>query len=383
MTPAARHAAAIAVLDRVLAGEAAEKALITWARGARYAGSGDRSVIRDIVFDALRRRDTAAQAGGAMTGRGLVLGLLRQAGLDPAAIFTGQGHAPAPLSEAERALPPLAAGPDLPDWIWQQFQRDLGPQAAEVAEILRHRAPVTLRVDLSRITRAAAQAELASDGLATVDNPLSLSALTLTDPARGLTQTRLYAQGLIEMQDAASQAVVDALPLPATGRVLDFCAGGGGKTLAMAARTRAAIFAHDIAAARLDPLTERAARASVHVTRIAPGQAARHAPYDLVLCDVPCSGSGSWRRAPEAKWRLTPDALARLCATQAGILDQAAELVSPGGWLAYATCSVLAAENAAQAESFAARSGWQVVLQQSWRPDTRGDGFFLALISLK
>lgn len=381
MTPAARHQAAITVLDRVLTGEAAEKALTNWARAARFAGSGDRAAIRDVVFDALRRRDTAAQAGGGLTGRGLVLGLVRQTGTDPDAVFTGQGHAPAALSAAERGLPPPAPGPDLPDWLWPAFQASLGDRAADVAEALRHRAPVTLRVDLSRTTRAVAQTQLAREGILTEANPLSPSALTLTDPARGLTQTSLYAEGLIEMQDAASQAVVDALPLPPKGRVLDFCAGGGGKTLAMAARTRAAMFAHDIAAARLDPLADRAARAGARVTRIAPGQAVRHAPYDLVLCDVPCSGSGSWRRAPEAKWRLTPDALARLCATQAEILDQAAALVALDGCLAYATCSVLLAENEAQADAFATRSGWTVSSRRRWAPDARGDGFFLALIN--
>jgi 16S rRNA (cytosine967-C5)-methyltransferase len=383
MTPAARHQAAITVLDRVLAGEPAEKALTTWGRAARFAGSGDRAAIRDIVFDALRRRDSAARAGGGLTGRGLVLGVIRQAGADADAIFSGQGHAPAPLTNAERVLPALLPGPDLPDWLWQRFQTDLGTRAADVAEILRHRAPVTLRVDLSRLPRAGAQRRLSADGIATAENPLSPSALTLTDPARGLTRTALYAQGLIEMQDAASQAVVDALPLPPKGRVLDFCAGGGGKTLAMASRTKAALYAHDIAAARLNPLVERAARASVHVTRIAPGLAARHAPYDLVLCDVPCSGAGSWRRAPEAKWRLTSAALARLCETQAEILDQAAALVAPGGWLAYATCSVLSAENDAQAESFAARAGWTVVSRHHWLPGAHGDGFFLATLNRK
>ncbi len=381
MTPAARHQAAITVLDRILGGEAAEKALTSWARGARFAGSGDRAAIRDIVFDALRRRDSAAAAGGGLTGRGLVLGLLRQAGADPDALFTGAGHAPDPLTKAERALPAPKDGPDLPDWLWQAFQSSLGDQAGAAADALRHRAPVTLRVDLSRTTRAAAQAQLAREGVMTDANPLSPSALTLTAPARGVTQTTLFTAGLIEMQDAASQAVVDALPLPPKGRVLDFCAGGGGKTLAMAARTKAALYAHDIAAARLDPLAERAKRAAIHVTRIAPGLAAQHAPYDLVLCDVPCSGSGSWRRAPEAKWRLTPAALARLCETQAAILDQAAALVAPGGWLAYATCSLLRAENDAQADAFAARSGWRVAARQHWLPDARGDGFFVALIN--
>ena len=381
MTPAARHQAAIVVLDRVLAGEAAEKALTSWARSARFAGSGDRAAIRDIVFDALRRRDTAAAAGGGLTGRGLVLGLLRQAGADLDGVFTGQGHAPAPRTAAERALPAPQDGPDLPDWLWQAFMASLGDQAEAVAAALRHRAPVTLRADLPRMPRDAARAHLARDGVMTAPNPLSPSALTPTAPARGLMQTPLFADGLIELQDAASQAVVDALSLPQAGRVLDYCAGGGGKTLAMAARTGAALFAHDIAAARLDPLAERAARASIHVTRIAPGQAARHAPYDLVLCDVPCSGSGSWRRAPEAKWRLTPARLADLCTTQAAILDAAAALVAPGGTLAYATCSVLQAENDAQVQAFASRAGWRVQERHHWRPDATGDGFYLALLN--
>ena len=146
MTPAARAAAAIAVLDRWLAGVPAEQALTNWGRASRYAGSGDRHAVRDIVFDAIRCRRSLAQRGGAETGRGLILGGIRDRGEDPSAVFTGQGHAPAPLETLEIADPGPAGGLaalDCPDWLGPVLQDALGADFAPVMAALRHRAPVS------------------------------------------------------------------------------------------------------------------------------------------------------------------------------------------------------------------------------------------------
>ena len=165
MTPAARVQAAIEILDAIGSGDPAERALTRWARSSRYAGSKDRAAVRNHVFDVLRRRRSSAALGGAETGRGLMLGLLRGDGIDPGEVFGATPHAPPPLSEAERATgrdpEPGAEALDLPDWLWSAFQDSLGETAEATAEALRHRAPVHLRVNLARTSVADAQAALA------------------------------------------------------------------------------------------------------------------------------------------------------------------------------------------------------------------------------
>lgn len=379
VTPAARAAAAIAVLDRWLAGTPVEQALTNWGRASRFAGSGDRAAVRDLVFDAIRCRRSFAALGGGETGRGLILGGMRAQGADPAAIFTGEGHAPAPLTGADDGEAPQGlVALDCPDWLAPALQESLGEDFAPVMGALRHRAPLFLRVHAGRASREAAMDRLATEGVATRPHPLANFALEVTENARKVQNSPAYAEGLVEVQDVASQAVVEALPLADGMRVLDLCAGGGGKTLAMAARADLTLFAHDAEPRRMADLRPRAQRAGAKVEQTAAPEGA--APFDLVLCDVPCSGSGSWRRAPEGKWALTPARLEALCATQAAILDRAAGMVRPGGWLAYVTCSLLKAENADQAGAFLARTPeYRTAGGLRLTPLEGGDGFFLAL----
>lgn len=382
MTPAARLSAAIGILDRVLTGAPAEQALTNWGRASRFAGAGDRAAVRDLVFGALRCRRSFARLGGAATGRGLILGGLRAEGQEVAALFTGEGHAPPPPEGAELLPQSMSEleSLDCPDWLAPRLRDSLGADFAPVMQALRHRAPVFLRVNLARIARDAAAGRLAAEGIATRPHPLAASALEVTDNARRIQGSAAYGEGLVELQDAASQAVVEALPLSPGDRVLDHCAGGGGKSLAMAGRARLDLFAHDADPRRMRDLPGRAARAGVAVRLLSPGEPARQAPFDLVLADVPCSGSGSWRRAPEGKWSLTEPRLQALLATQASILDEVAPLVRPGGHLAYATCSLLQCENAGQAAAFLARSpGWERVRSLRLTPLDGGDGFFLDL----
>jgi len=384
MTPAARLAAAIGVLDAILGGARAEVALTGWARAARYAGSGDRAAVRDHVFEALRRRRSLAALGGGVSGRGLVLGLLRSAGEDPAALFTGAGHAPPPLSDAEAAhlRAPVAMTEaealDCPDWLLPLLRESLGEDAAPVLRALQARAPVFLRVNVARGPVAAAQASLAAEGIGTRLTQVAKNALEVVENARRVQASRAFREGLVEVQDAASQAVVEALPVAPGARVLDHCAGGGGKALALAARG-AEVHAHDALPRRMADLPARAARAGARIRLLSDPAAA--APYALVLADVPCSGSGSWRRDPEGKWRLTPDRLAELTGVQDAILDTVAPLLGAGGALAYATCSVLRAENEDRIAGFRARhTGWRLESLRRWSPLEGGDGFFLAVL---
>ncbi|MDP3958607.1 MAG: RsmB/NOP family class I SAM-dependent RNA methyltransferase [Pseudorhodobacter sp.] len=384
MTPGARLSAAITILDGVLSGTPAEQALTNWARASRFAGSTDRFAIRDLVFGAIRCRRSHAALGGAQTGRGLVLGGLRDAGVDASALFTGEGHAPLPLTDAEAKAPtdlPELVALDCPDWLAPRLRAALGPDFAPVMEALRQRAPVFLRVNAARLTRPEAIAALAAEGIAAKPHPLAGTALEVTENARRIHLCQSYLTGLVELQDVASQAVVQALAVAPGMRVLDYCAGGGGKTLALAARCDLRLFAHDADPRRMRDLPARAARAGVQVRLIDTAAVRRTAPCDLVLVDAPCSGSGSWRRSPEAKWALDADRLAALGATQAAILDAVAPLVAPGGRLAYVTCSLLDAENGAQIAAFLARSGdWQGLSSRHLTPLEGGDGFFLAIL---
>lgn len=382
MTPVARLSAAIDVLDRILAGTAAELALTNWGRASRFAGSGDRHAVRDLVYDALRCRRSFAAMGGGMTGRGLILGGVRAAGLDPETLFTGQGHAPAVLGEQDTPRPPTEAEAlDLPDWLIPAMQASLGTDLPPVALQMRHRAPVFLRVNLRKTDLDGAIAALGRDGIVAKPHLLAPTALEVLEGARKIQLSAAYGDGLVELQDAASQAVVGALPLQSGMRVLDLCAGGGGKTLALAGALRdLRIWAHDANPGRMRDLPERAARAGATITL--SDKPERDAPFDLVLADAPCSGSGSWRRDPQGKWGLTPDRLAEIMAIQASILDRMPGLVAPQGFLAYATCSLLKAENGDQIDTFLSRNpGWNCIGQKAWTPLSGGDGFFLSFLT--
>ena len=382
MTPGVRIAAAIAVLDEVLSGAPAEKVLTTWARRNRYAGSGDRAAIRDHVYDALRCRRSFAWLGGADTGRGLMLGAQRAAGTDPSTLFTGEGYAPAPVGTEETGQDlsdaPDAVRLDMPNWLMGPLSDSLGERTEPALAVLRTRAPVFLRANIARTDREDVRAMLAADGIETVPHPLADTALEVTSNPRRVAQSRAYLDGLVELQDASSQAACAAVPLEPGARVLDYCAGGGGKALALAARG-ARVTAHDSDPRRMRDLPVRAERAGAPiVTEATIADADR---FDVVLCDVPCTGSGTWRRTPEAKWLLTPERLDDLCRTQAEILATAARHVKPGGTLVYMTCSLLTAENSSQIDEFlAASKGWTLTLSRCFSPEDGGDGFFVAVM---
>ena len=206
--------------------------------------------MRDLVFDALRRRRSYAVLGGGLSGRGLMIGALRAAGEDPARIVTGEGYGMAALGEDDAAGDLGTAEPaavmDMPDWIYRRLEADWGKQAADVMENLRHRAPVFVRVNLARCSRDEAQAALREDAIETVPHAQVKTALQVIENERRLRNSTAFLRGLIELQDATSQAAVLALGLEDGQRVLDYCAGGGGKALAMAGCAEAEVYAHDL-----------------------------------------------------------------------------------------------------------------------------------------
>lgn len=383
MTPAARQAAAIAILDDWCAGAAPEQALTRWARRSRFAGSKDRAAVRDIVYDCVRAARSFAALGQGEDGRAMVLGRLRALGDDPDPVFSGERFAPDPLTENERREVDVstlsdAVRYDLPVWVVPLFEASLGNDWRAVAEILKTRAPVFLRVNVARIERAEAQARLADEGIVTVPHRLSETALEVTEGARRVHLSKAYEQGLVEIQDAASQAILDVLGIVPGVTFLDYCAGGGGKALAAAAQG-AKVSAHDIDAGRMKDIPGRASRAGATVEILSPERVTK--TYEVVFADAPCSGSGSWRRAPHGKWLFSPGRLEELTALQARILDDITAFVEPEGQLAYATCSLLREENEDQVRAFVNRHpAWTCVTERRLTPLDGADGFYIAVL---
>lgn len=382
-----RVQAAIDILDEWLAGsEPAERLLAGWGRRHRFAGSGDRRAIGDLVYDALRKRRSAQWISGAATetGRSLILGTIGESGRDPGELFDGSQHGPAPLTADERAtLRELAEAPfvirfDIPDFL-EPHMRDL--DAASLVPS-RARAPLDLRVNRLKTDVETATGVLASAGIEASGAALDPDCLRLGRGAHKVGGSDAYRDGLVEIQDAASQAAARFAGASPGERVLDFCAGGGGKSLAFAAHMagEGEILAHDVSSARLDQIPPRAGRAGARITLVEPGTCARLAgSCDLVFVDAPCSGSGGWRRNPEAKWRLTEDGLSRLTELQTSVLGEASCAVAPGGRLVYATCSLLDVENMQILRRFLdAKVGFELEEMVRWTDLHEGDGFFCA-----
>jgi len=353
MTPAARLQAAIEVLDEVIAsarddGPPADSIVTRYFKHRRYAGSKDRRAVRELVFRAIRQSAERPANGRAA--------ILRLADEEPAMLdHFGEPRGPEPVTEGEEA----ARAGSVPDWL----RAELSPLVGEAEwRALLERAPVDLRVNVARASRD----ELIGQFDDTEPTPLSPWGIRLPVDSH-VDDHPAFAAGLVEVQDEGSQLIALACG-PANGeRVLDLCAGAGGKALALAAAApAAAILATDSNRSRLSKLGPRAERAGAAIeARLLnpPNELEQLADWrdaaDLVLVDAPCSGSGTWRRNPEGRWRLTPGRLDRVIQLQQHLLDLAAELVKPGGRLVYAVCSLLSREGAGQIDRFLAdRSSW-------------------------
>jgi len=380
MTPGARLAAAIEVFADIAARRRpAADTLKDWGIGHRFAGSGDRAGIAGLVYDALRRRASSAWIMGDDTPRAALLGMLkRERGLDVDAIARladGTGYAPSALTEAESArlasanfndAPPHVIG-DYPEWLDAHFARAFGDERAEEGAALASRAPLDLRVNTLKGERDAAAESLAD--LApelTRWSPVGLR-LKLKAEAKSpaIHAEFAFIKGLIEIQDEGSQLAALLAGAKPGEQVVDLCAGGGGKTLALAAamENKGQIFATDDDKRRLAPIHARLERAGARNVQVRTPRSSGDVladlagRMDLVLIDAPCTGIGTWRRNPDAKWRLRPGAIEQRCKEQIAVLDQAVGLVKPGGRIAYVTCSLFAEENGDQVRAFLARHG--------------------------
>jgi 16S rRNA (cytosine967-C5)-methyltransferase len=377
MTPAARASAAIEILADIEARKRpAAEAFKDWGVSHRFAGSGDRAAIGNLVFDALRTRASAAHAMGKASPRALVLRTLVTGwGLSPeevAALAGSDPHAPEPLSEAERtglerklaADAPVHIRGDYPDWLAPEFERAFGAEAAEEGAALARRAPVDLRVntlkaDRDKVLKALRRFEARPTPLA----PFGVRIDQAPGPGRSphVEAEPGHGKGWFEVQDEGSQLATLLAGAKPRQQAIDLCAGAGGKTLGLAAlmENTGQLYAYDADRMRLRPIFDRLKRAGARNVQVLAagdreGLAKLDGRMDLVLIDAPCTGSGVWRRRPDAKWRLSPQMLEARLAEQRAVLDEGAGLVKPGGRLAYITCSVLPAENRDQVEAFLA-----------------------------
>ena len=375
MLLSARVSAAIEILADIEARKRpAADALKDWGLSHRFAGSGDRAAIGNLVFDCLRTRASAAYAMGAGTPRALVLRTLVAAwGMtadEVAALADGGLHAPEKLSEAElaglrRALPddaPAYVRGDYPEWLSPEFAMAFGARAGEEGAALARRAPVDLRVNTLKATREKVLKALHRfEAKATPHSPFGVRIQHAPGPGRSphVEAEPGHGKGWYEVQDEGSQLATLLAGARPRQQVIDLCAGAGGKTLALAAlmQNTGQLYAYDADRMRLRPIFERLKRGGVrNVQVLAAGD--RQAldkledRMDLVLIDAPCAGSGVWRRRPDAKWRLSPQMLDARLAEQRAVLEEGARLVKPGGRLAYITCSVLPCENRDQIDAF-------------------------------
>lgn len=353
MTPAARIQAAIDLLDAIIAsardgGPAADTLIARYFKERRYAGSRDRRAVRDHVYDAIRRAGERPE-----TGRAAMIGLALERP-DVAALFDGSPHAPLPIEPGEAG----AQAGGVPAWLQPLMARPVEQDA------LLGRAPVDLRVNRLKAEPAAVLPLLPeAEPVAGVPDALRLP------EGFPVEQSAAWKDGLVEVQDAGSQLIVAACEARPGMIAIDLCAGAGGKTLALAAAMegRGTLIAADTIRsrlARLEPRAQRAGATFIETRLIDQNHEARGlerltGQADMVLVDAPCSGTGTWRRNPEARWRLTPARLDRLVAEQARILDFAAPLVAPGGALVYATCALTDLEGRDQVDAFISRNvGW-------------------------
>jgi 16S rRNA (cytosine967-C5)-methyltransferase len=375
MTPAARLSAAIEIFaDIETRRRPAADVLRDWGLSHRFAGSSDRAAIAGLVYDALRRKASSAWLMGEASPRAALIGMLqRERGLDVAAIealCTGARFAPEPLTDAERAAlasnalagAPAPVAGDYPDWLDRHFARVFGDERAAEGAALATRAPLDLRVNALKAEPAEVLPKLEHlNAEPTRWSPIGLRIRLLAEAkSPAIHAEPSFRKGEIEIQDEGSQLAALLAGAKPGEQVIDLAAGAGGKTLALAAvmENRGQIYATDIDKRQLVPIHERIARAGARNIQVRTPRGEADAVSDLagradlVLIDAPCTGTGTWRRNPDAKWRVRPGALAERVKQQAALLERAAALTKPGGRIAYVTCSVLEEENGDQVGAF-------------------------------
>jgi 16S rRNA (cytosine967-C5)-methyltransferase len=364
----------------------ADRLLKDWFRTRRFAGSKDRAAIAERVFTVQRHRGSLAWTMQDDSPRALVLASVARDGEDPDLLFTGQPYAPAALTEDEHKRlrapngePPLHVEGEFPPFLEPELTRAFGDGILREMVALQARAPVDLRVNTIRRERGEVLDALVAQGFAATPTPYAPQGIRITDASAALGRTAMFESGAFEFQDEAAQIAAVLCKARPDRRILDLAAGAGGKSLALAAdmRNQGEIVACDIRQPALQELAMRAKRAGATniKTHLLSPERPPDGLFDTVLLDAPCSGSGTWRRQPELRWRTTPERLSELVPLQDRLLAQAAGHVKPGGRLVYATCSILPRENDERIASFLKRNtAFKIVrADAAWRESAKAD----------
>jgi 16S rRNA (cytosine967-C5)-methyltransferase len=429
MKDGGRLSAAIEVLTEVeTRHRPVQIALKEWGAAHRFAGSGDRTAIGNLVFDSLRNKASLGATMHGDTPRALALAtyvITWGNSLEKLSeAIANDRHAPDPLTEDEIGnlssdqtdAPKPSDQADVPSWLWPDFEAVFGDSAIEEGRALATRAPVDLRTNTLKSDREKVLKRLAHTGAAAAElSPVGVRILAKPGMARmpHIQAEEGYRKGWFELQDEASQLVALLAQAQPGEQVLDYCAGGGGKTLALAAsmQNKGQLYAYDADRLRLAPIHERLQRAGIRNIQVRDPASSTldglEGQMNLVFIDAPCTGTGVWRRRPDSKWRLAERALTERVQDQRHVLENASKYVKPGGRLVYVTCSVLAKENQEQASWFlennpdfqavSALDVWKKNLPEKQTPryasergdllltpaSTSTDGFFIALFERK
>ena len=358
-----------------------------WAIKHRFAGSSDRRKIKDIIFDIIRQKKSCEHVGGGFSGRNLLIGYLKLKGTELSSVFDNSKFGPEELTIKEQNINVDFSNLsniyelDFPSWLIPILRRSLLNEFSNVVKTLRNRSHIQLRVNLKKISRLNAMKKLQKNNIECEINELCSTALNVLNGAQHILTSPCFENGFVELQDAGSQLVSELIEINYNDKVLDMCAGAGGKSLAIScgAEMDATYYAWDINFDRMKDIDARSKRAGVKIEKVI--KLSSKSFYNKIIIDAPCSGSGSWRRDPEGKWRLDEDILDDYVKTQKELILKGLKLLAPRGQILYITCSILDIENDKLIDDLISSVlSLKLVRSISLVPSSKSDGFYGAVL---
>ena len=377
----------IEILDTYLNEAKIDFVLRKWAIKHRFAGSSDRRKIKDIIFDIIRQKKSCEHVGGGFSGRNLLIGYLKLKGTELSSVFDNSKFGPEELTIKEQNINVDLSNLsniyelDFPSWLIPILRRSLLNEFSNVVKALRNRSHIQLRVNLKKISRLNAMKKLQKNNIECEINELCSTALNVLNGAQHILTSPCFENGFVELQDAGSQLVSELIEINYNDKVLDMCAGAGGKSLSIScgAELDATYFAWDINFDRMKDIDARSKRAGVKIEKVI--KLSSKSFYNKIIIDAPCSGSGSWRRDPEGKWRLDEDILDNYVKTQRELILKGLKLLAPRGQILYITCSILDIENGKLIDDLISSVlSLKLVRSISLVPSSKSDGFYGAVL---
>lgn len=377
----------IEILDTYLNEAKIDFVLRKWAIKHRFAGSSDRRKIKDIIFDIIRQKKSCEHVGGGFSGRNLLIGYLKLKGTELSSVFDNSKFGPEELTIKEQNINVDFSNLsniyelDFPSWLIPILRRSLLNEFSNVVKTLRNRSHIQLRVNLKKISRLNVMKKLQKNNIECEINELCSTALNVLNGAQHILTSPCFENGFVELQDAGSQLVSELIEINYNDKVLDMCAGAGGKSLAIScgAEMDATYYAWDINFDRMKDIDARSKRAGVKIEKVI--KLSSKSVYNKIIIDAPCSGSGSWRRDPEGKWRLDEDILDNYVKTQKELILKGLKLLAPRGQILYITCSILDIENDKLIDDLISSVlSLKLVRSISLVPSSKSDGFYGAVL---